>query len=371
MKNQRSIRHTLLGSALLLASSGAWATTCNFSADNPTGNNPVVATMPLQRATISVGRDLRDGATLYRQTFRASPSMRITCLSSVTTIRGVYQLASTPLPLIPGRPEFGGNVYETDVPGIGVALWFAGNGFPYTRTFNNCGGSTSNCNWHDNGAFDISFIKTGPISGGVIRADKLPSMSRTWVTGNSLKNLEVNFSGSITVVVPTCTTPDVNVPLGSHRVTDLKGIGNGTPWRDFEIRLNNCPAISGYINGTDTNTPVWNSDGTSTPGTPTGHPVTYKLTPQSGAIDAAEGIARLSASRPGNAPAATGIGVQIANRSNEPRPLGSFLPGVTMRPGQLGGQSMSIPLRARYIQVADTMTPGPANAAVEFLLNYQ
>ena len=369
MKTHRLIKRTLIGSALLLASSVAWATTCGYNPDNPYGNGPLVTTMPLQGGTISIGRDMKNGTVLYRQTFRASPAVRILCPASVTSVREEYQISPIPSP-IPDRPEFGGKVYKTNIPGVGVAIWFAGNGFPYTRTFNNCGGGTANC-IYSYSAFDISLIKTGPIEGGEIRGDSLSSMSVSFVSPNKVDIYRVSFSGSINVVAATCTTPDVNVPLGSYRVNDLKGIGSGTPSRDFEIRLNNCPAVSGYFNGSDANTPIWYSNGTATAGTRSGHPVTYQLNPKSGAIDAAKGIARLSASSPGNAPAATGIGVEITDRFNQPRPLGSFIPWITMRPGQLGGQSMSIPLRARYIQVADTVTAGPANAAVEFLLNYQ
>ena len=369
MNIQCLFKRSLTGAALLLASSAVWGTTCEFLPDNPSGDNPLMTTMPLQGSTISVGRDLPDGATLFRQTFIASPRMRIRCAASVSTIREEYRLESTPLPQIPpGRPEFQGKIYETGVPGVGVAVWYAGNGFPFSRSLGNCGGGTAACHWGISGIMDISLIKTGPIAGGVIRGDLLPSISMHWLTGNDLELHRIKFSGTVNVVTATCATPDVNVPLGLHRVNDLKGIDTGTPWRDFEIRLDGCPAVSGYSNGT--NPTIWYSDGSSTAGTRTGHAVSYQLNPQAGSIDAARGIARLSASTSGRAPAAGGIGVQIADRANQPVRLASLNAGPNMHVGTAAGTSYSIRLRARYIQVADTVTPGPANAAVEFMLQY-
>lgn len=363
------IKRSLAGSTLLLASSAAWAITCNFEGGIPA---PLIQTMQLQGGTITVGRDLPRGAILHRQTFRASVNPVIVCTPGAVIFQRRVQLTSTP-PLVPGMSNYNGRVYETNVPGIGVSLWIAGTGIPFTQQWTNCGNGTAYCRWSMQSSmnFDVSLIKTGSISGGTVQGNRLPGMTQSFVSENTVEFQRIELAGSITVVEPTCTTPDVNVPLGSHMVHSFKGTGSATNWRDFEIRLNNCPAVSGYFNGTDANTPVWYSDGTRAPGTRTGHPVTYQLNPKSGAIDAAKGIARLSASSPGNAPAATGIGVQIANRSDQPRQLGSLLPGVTMQVGQPGGQSMSIPLRARYIQVTDTVTPGPANAAVEFVLNYQ
>ncbi|MFS2125137.1 fimbrial protein [Pseudomonas sp. Pseusp97] len=368
MKIHRTIQRSLFGSALLLGSSSAWAITCDFENGIPT---PLIQTMNLQGGTISVGRDQPIGAILHRQTFRASAPMVIICTSGAVPFQRKMDLFSVP-PLVPGMSNFQGKVYETNVPGIGVAVWNAGTGMPFQNSWNNCGGGTANCRWTLNASlyFDVSLIKTGPISGGLVQGSALPGMTQSFVSENTVTFQRITLAGSINVVVPTCTTPDVNVPLGSHMVHDLQGTNSGTAWRDFDIRLNNCPAISGYFNGSDATTPVWYSDGTREVGTRSNHAVNFQLNPQSGSIDPARGIARLTASRPGTAPAATGIGVQIANRSNQPTPLGSFNPGTTLRAGQAGGQNLSIPLRARYIQVADKVTPGPANAAVEFVLQY-
>ncbi|WP_327440575.1 fimbrial protein [Pseudomonas donghuensis] len=373
MKIHRLVTRSLISCALLLASQAVWATTCSYSSDNPSGNNPLEITMPLKGGTLSVGRDLPEGAVLFRQSFRtASGAIRISCPSSVTTIQRVRQLTSTPKPIIPGRPEFQGRVYETGVAGIGVAVWYAGNGFPYTDTIVNCG-TDATCNWHSYNEFDISLIKTGPIGGGTIQGDQLPTTSTSWVTGNSVELLRVKFSRTINVLNQTCNTPDVNVPLGSHMIHDLKGSGSGTPWQDFKIELKNCPAVSGYFNGGAGNYPIWYSDSSFSSGNRSGHAVSYQLIPNAGSHDAPNGIAKLSASSPGEAPAASGVGVQIANRSNQPIHLArtALYAGPNLPVGSPAGSNFEIPLRARYLQVADKVTPGPANSAVVFLLNYR
>ena len=69
------------------------------------------------------------------------------------------------------------------------------------------------------------------------------------------------------------------------------------------------------------------------------------------------------------APAATGVGVQVATSNGTPVPLATNrASGLTLRTTE---GSYSIPLRARYLQTANTVTPGPANASATFTIIYQ
>ncbi|CAD5110467.1 fimbrial protein [Zestomonas carbonaria] len=363
----------LPGLILFTAASGAWAGSCSYNAGNPTGNAPLIATMPLAVGSITVGRDVPLGTEVYRQTFHPSSNFRIFCPSSVAAIIRSRTFAETPLPLSgwSGSP-YGGRVYETGVRGIGVVILHEGKALPHHQSpmTNQCGGQT-NCNWTALArlnAFDLSFIKIGEVLPGVIQGASLPTAQSDWTTGSALTLLRMSVSGAIGVVSRTCKTADVPVELGTHQARDLKGPGSATPWKDFEIRLLDCPAFHGYYTSSG---PIWYPNGDSTPGTPTGNVLRYRLDPTNGAIDMLGGVIRLNASAPGGAAAATGIGIQIADRSGTPVPLSTLAKGPDVASSGNEGASYSIPLRARYLQTGSTVTPGPANGAVTFTIDYQ
>lgn len=86
-------------------------------------------------------------------------------------------------------------------------------------------------------------------------------------------------------------------------------------------------------------------------------------------LNASLGILSLNPSAPGDNPAATGVGVQVADSAGTPLPLATLrASGITPRAEE--GASYSIPLKARYIQTGNSITAGPANATTTFTLNY-
>ena len=146
-----------------------------------------------------------------------------------------------------------------------------------------------------------------------------------------LPPLPVELLGAVLASVPPVPdglVPDVPVPLGSYRVSELGGVGNGTPWKEFDIQLLNCPAFHGYFSTTG---PQWSNDGSTLPGTRTNNAVNFRLDPVNGVIDAANGVMSLTNSAPGEAPAATGVGIQIARRTAVPVPLGTMVAGFQAR----------------------------------------
>lgn len=340
---------------------------CSYASNNPTGNAPVVATMPLQGGSITVGRDIPLGTEIYRQTYRDSTSVRIQCDPGVSTMQWVWRPAVTPMPLSSwsGAP-YAGKVYETGISGVGVALVRSGSAMPWTQTQSQCTSGT--CSWTPASAFDLVLIKIGDIQPGVVQGSSLPSMIEEGVSGNTLTVQTVGASGAVTIVSRTCTTPDVPVELGTHRVSELSGRNTGTPWQDFAIHLNNCPAFAGYFSG---NGATWYSNGTIAAGTRKHNMLGYQLNPTNGAFDTANGVIKLNPGAPGKLPAASGVGIQIADGSSQPVPLGQLVAGLDISPNANDGASYSIPLRARYLQVDDKVTPGPANGAVTFTINYQ
>ncbi|WP_081082396.1 fimbrial protein [Burkholderia diffusa] len=366
----RAIQLLLACVGALVATAAHAGGTCSYTPDNPYGNNPAVLVAPLNVNALTVGRDVPNGTVLYRQTVRPM-SPRVTCsnVGTIATITKNFKLPTTPLPLANwnGSP-YPGHVYQTGVPGIGIALWYAGNPFPWTTTSDNCGGLTVSCNWTiETAQFDISVIKIGPVSPGVIQASNFPTVQIDWVTDNTLTVQRTSFTGSINIVAQTCTTPDVNVDMGAHQTRAFTGAGSATPWRDFSIQLQNCPAFYrsyAYVQNNDSAT-GWSSSVATNPNV-----LGFTLAPSTPIINPAQGIVGLSPAMSGPA-TATGVGLQVATASNVPVSFNTVMSsGIT--PTATSGASYSIPLRARYIQTGSSApTPGPANTSIMFTINYQ
>ncbi|NBF11485.1 fimbrial protein [Pseudomonas sp. Fl4BN1] len=365
MKMKRVLR---AGAAVLALSSlaGLAMADCTFI----DGTSPMVRTMPLLGGNITVGRDVPLGTEVYRQTFSPVTGVKIRCSA------GLYNIeTSRGLPVLPrslsgwlGTP-WGGHVYESGVPGIGVAIWYSGTPLPFSGNGTNCGGGTADCIWSVQGtmAFDLSLIKIGDVSPGTVEGSQLPTVDQKWVTSNTLDVSRVNFSGSMNVVSRTCDTPDVAVPMGTHMTHEFSGLNSATPWKDFVISLNNCPAFHGTHRGGG---PSWRSDGTVATRTPNANVLMLRLDATRPALNPTLGILSLNPSAPGDAVAATGVGVQVADRVGTPLPLATLRPSGIV-PSAVEGRSYDIALRARYIQTASSVTAGPANASAVFTINYQ
>ncbi|MFI8394955.1 fimbrial protein [Pseudomonas sp. NPDC078863] len=359
----------LLGLAFTMLSGTAMAD-CVFI----DGTNTVNRTVALIGTNITVGRDVPLGTTLFKQTFTTSTNLsRVTCDPGVYDRTRSRTLSSTPLPLSSWSGQYAGKVYESGVPGIGVYIWSEGQAAPDSATSGNCGGGTGFCTQNPTLGFDLLFIKTGDVSPGTIQGASLPSVQLDWISPTNTLNLQnVNFIGSVNVVSRTCVTPDVNVPLGTRSVNEFAGVGTGTPWQSFQISLNNCPAFHGTFPGSPTSPIFDGSTDTPTEQGRASNILRFRLDPVDSVIDPVQGIIGLTPSPSGFLPAATGIGIQIGTGDAVPVPV----PLSTLRPSGVvttttEGASYVIPLKARYIQTAATMTPGPANGAVVFTIDYQ
>jgi len=365
MKTMQRLKTGALVAGLWLAAGAAFAD-CNIN----TGSMKMVRTQPLLGGNLTVGRDVPLGAEIYRQTFTPVSGLEVLCSGGNYTIETKRSLSSTPLPLAnwTGNP-YGGKVYETGVKGIGVALWYAGNTLPFSGFGTNCGNGTNPCIWtlQSTLVFDLSFIKIGEVSAGTIQGALLPTMVQSFITTNTVEFQQVNYSGNINIVSRTCSTPDVTVPMGTHLTNTFSGKNTFTPWKDFSIALNNCPAFNGYYQGTG---PRWLSDGTSNNlESRRNNTLRVRVDPTVAAINPAQGIFKLNASAVGDAPSATGVGVQIADSHGTPLPLATLrASGISPRAEE--GASYAIPLKARYIQTEDSVSAGPANATATFTIDY-
>jgi type 1 fimbria pilin len=355
---------------LLLAVAGLYA--CSVSADNDCffadGNTTINATAPLQAQNITAGADLPNGSVLFRQDFRPSRLMHIWCgpgnAPEPRSIEYTYSATPKPLSAWNGTP-YSGKVYETGIPGIGVLAWYKymRQPLPLTlplETIPIAGEAYSNLA----ADFDLIFIKTGPISPGVILGSNLPSISMDHVAyGQKLNMGSVNFTGMINIVSQTCKTPDVNVSMGIIDANKVfTGKGTASAWQDASIRLTNCPRFYG---STDTH---YSDDGSTGVISKTPNIINLTVTPNTSIIDRQNGIMGLKT----GAGSATGVGVQLANgKVSDTSPTFLLFSGVqSFTMVNNNETTLTIPLVARYIQTADSVTPGKADATATFTLNY-
>lgn len=334
-------------------------------------------------ATISASDDLPIGSVIYRLTI-TSNGFAIRCngiISGVPMFLGVSNEPSTPIS-VAGSPYKGAVVYPTNLTGIGAAVWYAGNAFtkslPYKSSTFNFGANGVVTTSSFSKVVDISFIKTGVISGGFVNGSSLPTIilyspEAAGYTGFPLTFWTLKFSGVVGVTTGTCTTPNVTVDLGKHDLrTTFKGKGSISEWVDSSIILEDCPAFLGYYptnNPQKSSTTGDSSGGTIPTGTATANNLIVSLTASTGIIDSANGIVALNNEESGLS--ATGIGVQLGYNSIANPTIWNFSNSWTYSTTNDGASTIKLPLAARYYQYSDVVTPGKANSSVIFTISYQ
>jgi type 1 fimbria pilin len=338
---------------------------CWYGSQNTYGNAAGNVTIPLLVGNLTAGRDLPIGSLIYRQTYRTGGTLQVTC-SFLAMASLDRTFTSTPLPLSSwnGSP-YAGKVYETGIPGVGIAVWYAANPLPYSSTVN-CiaiGNCTKDFGQGDI-ALDISLIKIGNIGTGTIDSSKLPTMAIS--VNKSLTLVNLKFSGSISVTARTCETPNVNVDLGSQALRNLPTVGSGSPWKTFNIALNNCPAFTGTYSNAESGPLYVPGSANNVPGPDRANSIQFQLDPATGVVDSANGVIGLAGTK-----TATGVGIQIARGgSNSGIQYGALLPSnLTLNTSATS--NYNVPLQARYYRTQTNATPGSGNASVTFTINYQ
>lgn len=363
-----------LAVAMLWATGSAFAVTCSYM----DGIQPAVGSMPLQVSALTVGRDVPVGTEVYRQTFKmaSGQAVKLECLYApyqqftelmVDTAYGLANWTSG---------TYANKVYQTGIPGLGVV--FNNSGGPLPRQSNKAW-TTCTSGWRclvpfdGPSNFELILIKVGEVTPGVLRGDSLPIISLYGNFGDArMLGFKMGLSGSIQIVSRTCSTPDVAVSMGTHKPQKFAGSNGSTDWVDFSISLNNCPAF----NGTVTKTPVaWESQSGNSPSGTAGsvtrdnNSLQFRIDPTRTAINTGNGVLSIDPSAAGRPPAASGVGVQIATQAATPIPLATKRSsGLTL---SAFDRSYSIPLRARYLKTATSVTPGPANASATFTISYE
>ncbi|NMK47212.1 fimbrial protein [Achromobacter sp. Bel] len=341
---------------MLLGSDMAAAQSCTGAAESITVQLP---------ATATVARDAPNGTTLLTNWFSAGNNSYFVCRGSDSGSGMGFRphAGLTKSGMMVNTADGTYTVWNTDVPGIGIAI--------AVRTFaNGCGLLAWQDLGHPNsGAFPpgwvgrgcnergtvrnggwvrVALVKTGSATGGTVTgtvtgSSLLEGASMTRANGAiaytpGTSNMKTFGISPIRVTVAACTTEPVPVPMGSYPQSVFKGKGLAASPVSFNVLVNACPA---GLNS-----------------------VQYQFVPVNAVLDPANGVLALS-----NDSTATGIGLQLKD-SNDTAVQYNKQYTLTAYSKATGG-SYSIPLRAAYYQTADTVTPGSANAMLTFTMTYQ
>lgn len=335
----------------------------------------------LQVANLTVGRDVPLGSRFYRQEFSANLPNYFDCISPSGAInlqsRARWVAGSMPLSSWNTGP-LAGRVYESGVPGIGVAFRAGGVWLPDTSNDNeSCAGNPCRIYVRGLSLSVLELVKISDVVGsGVISGNSFPAYEHfIYLDGISYPYLRSSFNGRINVVSRTCQTPNVEVDMGVHKVSEFSQASSATPWKDFFISLNNCPAFHGTnpSQGGFVSLKFNSSNIPETAALPSqSNTLQVNLTGTVPAVDASLGILALNSAEAGSGWAATGVGIQIANASGVPVQVGpnTWIPSGVATQG-FEGASYTIPLKARYLRTTGPVGAGQANATVQFTISYQ
>lgn len=337
---------------LASASMSARAANCSYTTETPA---PLTSVSQLN-GSITVGRDVPIGATIYTATFNTAAPGHLSCpAGSYTATRQYATSPGAPSSYI--HPTLGA-IYPTSVAGIGYAVWYSGSGLPANNPLT----YTTPTVYLGATSFDVSFYKIGDVGQGTINGSELAPVELVMRGDSNVRVYLGRFIGSLNVVSKTCTTPDVDVDLGEHLVSELSGPGTYTKWVDVPLKLQNCPAFLGAFRRDLTND---NGFGTTTT---TPNQIQYRVDATTTVIDAARSIMALK-----DADAATsakGMGIQVAQAINESVGFGTSRgSGLTLT--TVDGGTYTVPLRARYMQTGTSVSGGVADGQATVTFVYQ
>lgn len=384
MKLSKNKMLGLLGGLVLATvSQASWAAV----ACKPTRNVAPSYSVPLNPPVISAGADIPIGTIIFQGSWIGTQTPLIECTYDgiPNAYSTAFSVSQAPLPLSGlNTGPFAGTVYQTNIPGVGVAISRvsagpgAKLGVPVRRADEvvmTAGGTID----FQNATRYVTLIKIGEMTPGnysisaagfpAVRDDMVNSLTDRPIQGLPIELSQATFQGNLTVSTQTCMTPDVTVNMGSHDIREkFRAINSTSPWVDASIALTNCPTFFGFYNQSNTTLMMdFNTkEGILSPSI--SNSIGLRLTPTGTVIDAANGVMAIDSTVTG---AASGVGIQIGwgDSSQTPTPF-NFAKEQTMALPKDGSSTIRIPLAARYIQTAQNPTPGKANGKAVFTVNY-
>lgn len=326
--------------------------------------------VPLLTNTISLGEDAPVGTVLYRQTITPSGTYDITCDTS-TDVTLKYIIIRTQSSYSGSFPY--DNVFETGYAGIGFAVWNARRNISYTygkSSYTLATGIISAIVEKDEMQMELALIKTGDIAAGVLDVSSLTPSFRVTTSDKTSAALSLSFTGSLTITLPTCTTPDYTVNLGKWGQARFNGKGAASAWVDSSVRLTGCGQFKGNFTDNTGSTNVWSDNGVSSAAAPEENRWSVSFTSVSGVIDADNGIISTDTSA---TDAAQGVGIQLSQGLPDSAGTNVVKIGDSAMTGTFpttGETSYVIPLSARIIQTEDSVVAGNVTGKVVYTLNY-
>lgn len=234
-------------------------------------------------------------------------------------------------------------VYSNNVPGVGVKVTWMGSDFAKTGwpwSFYNGAAGQAVTYTVKNSNYKILFYKTGAITPGELEfprnfVERWYSTSPSTSGGVRVYTLNVL---PIKVKNPSCETPNLTVNLGKHAKTDFGGVGSTSSETPFDLALNNCsPGMTA---------------------------VKFTFKPEAGITLVNSGTAAQHLSLKSDS-TASGVGVQVLYQDGTLIPFKTANSIPLLSPGYNAstGGSFTVPMKARYIQTASTVSGGTANSA--------
>ncbi|MBN5048780.1 type 1 fimbrial protein [Stenotrophomonas maltophilia] len=345
----------VLLAAMLLASAPVWAQNCRMS----DGNAPLVNIANLN-GSITVGPDVPVGTEIFRATYYAGPGNEITCTPG--RMDRIRQYTSLPYRASSYVHPSYGTVYETNVPGVGVTVWYSGRGFPFLVEDETNLPPPTVLRFSPAQAFDVSLIKIGPINAGTVTGVSLPQFEYRMTGANrNVLFWSGRVQGSLNIVSRTCSTSDVPVDLGVHQMSEIPAAGTTTGWVNVPVVLRNCPAFFGRFRGHLTTGTVQTANGR------VDNRIRYRVDPVTAVADRARSVMALQDD--GVNLTATGIGIQIGTQAQDSVGFNTLRDsGLALT--EVNNAQYTIMLRARYYRLAAAASSGQANGAATITLEY-
>ncbi|WP_431225431.1 hypothetical protein ACQ86O_12245 [Serratia sp. L9] len=189
-----------------IASHSAWAVDCT----NAVSQVPQNITVPLSPPTISAGEDIPIGTVIYQGNWITGLEGVLGCKTTSTEVGGTFwyntsisiENAPQPLSSLTIGP-FANGVYQTNIPGIGVAISRYSDRGPATQAAPAYKADDTDLEILVAGvninpsierwALNISLIKTGPLTPGnyVLNAADLPSTGVDWTNPRLKKQVSL------------------------------------------------------------------------------------------------------------------------------------------------------------------------------------
>lgn len=297
-----------------------------------------VSTITFNIPALTINEDAEPGTVLYDQTLLGE-NINVRCHGVAPIYQGYTQLTSSDKRADNPLSE----VYQTNVPGIGIQAAWANNG----AVTLNAGhlitpwhvgtAKTANSNYTITIKAGLRIVVTGPVSSGVVDTSQLQA---DWKYDDLVIG-QLRFSPvAVNVKANTCNLVERNitVPLRNIMIGEIQnGFSDVVSDSRFKIQLVQCDA---------------------------GLKVDYKFT--SAGSTGVSGNSDILAIADNNG-AAQGVGLQILDSNNN---VLQFDREYNAAASTSDGQSLIIPLQARYIQTG-TVKAGKVDSVATFEVFYR